>query len=284
MDNEVSQYKGGSDLIALALNRQADPAVLSRLMDLQERWEAQNARKSFVLAMSAFKQEAPAALKKGDRVDFATAKGRTAYNYANLGSIVQEITAILGKHELSATWQTCQDEKGNITVTCNVTHAAGHRESVALTGPPEDSGNKNCIQAIGSAVTYLQRYTLLAALGLATTDDDDDGRGGKQDRPPVEPPKSKPKEAAPEQKTAVCKVYDATEKNGVTKKTDKDGKEYNAEWTLYSITDLTGTVYKTFERKYKEMADAAIEHGYSLKLSFVPEKNGNRITACAVEE
>ena len=195
MNDELMVIEGENkpgQLIALALNQNADPAVLSKLMDLQERWEAQNARKAFVLAMSAFKQEAPSVLKKGDKVDFSTAKGRTHYNYANLGSIVQEITAILGKHSLSATWQTCQDDKGNITVTCNVTHAAGHRESVTLTGPPDDSGNKNRIQAIGSAVTYLQRYTLLAALGLATGEDDD-GRGGKPEgnRPPVQQPQEK---------------------------------------------------------------------------------------------
>lgn len=194
MENELVRYEGDSNpgqLIALALDKQADPAVLSKLMDLQERWETQNARKAFMLAMSAFKQEAPAVLKKNDRVDFTTQKGRTVYNYANLGSIVQEITAILGKFELSATWQTSQDDKGNITVTCNVTHAAGHRESVTLTGPPDDSGNKNRIQAIGSAVTYLQRYTLLAALGLATTEDDD-GRGGQQEnKPPIQEPQKK---------------------------------------------------------------------------------------------
>ena len=37
----------------------------------------------------------------------------------------------------------------------------------------DDSGNKNSIQAVGSTTTYLQRYTLKAALGLAASDDDD---------------------------------------------------------------------------------------------------------------
>jgi len=212
MTEELAIYNGEGttgQLIALALNKGADPAVLSKLMDLQERWEAQNARKAFVLAMSAFKQEAPSVLRKGDTVDFTTAKGRTRYNYANLGSIVQEITAILGKHELSATWQTCQDDKGNITVTCNVTHSAGHRESVTLTGPPDDSGNKNRIQAVGSAVTYLQRYTLLAALGLATAEDDDDGRGHKPPAPDAKgmpPSKPIPDPVTDEQRTEIKKL------------------------------------------------------------------------------
>ena len=177
-----------AQLIALALEKQADPTTLEKLLNLQERWEAGNARKAYVMAMSAFKQEAPAVLIKGDKVDFQTAKGRTHYQYANLGSIVQEISALLGKHNLSASWYTQQDDRDNVVVTCHITHVAGHRESVTLRGPSDESGNKNRIQAIGSTVTYLQRYTLLAALGLATGEDNDGGHGGKE---PIKPPQAK---------------------------------------------------------------------------------------------
>ncbi len=38
---------------------------------------------------------------------------------------------------------------------------------------PDNSGGKNSIQAIGSAVTYLQRYTLLLLCGLAAHEHDD---------------------------------------------------------------------------------------------------------------
>lgn len=198
MNNEMAVCEENgtapNQLIALALERNADPTTLSKLMDLQERWEAGRARKAYVAAMTAFKQEAPAVLKKNDKVDFQSSKGRTAYNYANLGSIVQEITAVLGKHHLSASWST--DQKGpDVTVTCNITHAAGHRESVTLTGPIDESGNKNRIQAVGSTVTYLQRYTLLAALGLATGEDDD-GRQVTETKPPKSSTVQPPKQAA----------------------------------------------------------------------------------------
>lgn len=39
----------------------------------------------------------------------------------------------------------------------------------------DPSGSKNAIQAIGSAVSYLRRYTLLGVLGMATSDGDSDG-------------------------------------------------------------------------------------------------------------
>lgn len=242
-ENEVVVRESPNHLIALALDKQADPDTLSKLMDLQERWETQQAKKAYVSAMTKFKQEAPAVLKKGDRVDFTSAKGRTAYNYANLGSIVQEITALLGKHDLSASWNTSQN--GNdVTVTCNITHVAGHRESVTLTGPTDDSGNKNRIQAVGSTVTYLQRYTLLAALGLATGEDDD-GRQGN-DKTNMQAPQSK--SATETQKPAVA----GNPFTGTLEKIDvKSGKGTKGEWTNYQIT-VNGILFSTFDKDIGE--------------------------------
>lgn len=210
MKNELqtTEQKSPEQLIVLAIEKGADPTTLERLLDLQERWEAGNARKAYVLAMTAFKQEAPAVLKKLDRVDFQTTRGRTAYRYANLGSIMQEVTALLGKNELSVSWETHQDDRDNIVVTCHITHSAGHRESVTLRAPADESGNKNRIQAVGSTVTYLQRYTFLSAIGMATLESDDDGHGGsasdgqvttlragqyfrEHNTPPIAPPQAK---------------------------------------------------------------------------------------------
>ena len=50
----------------------------------------------------------------------------------------------------------------------------GHSEKATLTAGPDASGSKNSIQAIGSSVTYLKRYTFEAVTGVVTTDDDDD--------------------------------------------------------------------------------------------------------------
>ena len=41
---------------------------------------------------------------------------------------------------------------------------------------PDTSGKKNEIQSRGSTITYLQRYTLIGALGLTTADEDIDAR------------------------------------------------------------------------------------------------------------
>jgi hypothetical protein len=56
------------------------------------------------------------------------------------------------------------------------------------------SGKKNAIQSVASSITYLSRYTLLAATGLAAVDmPDDDGAGYDQ------PEAQSPAQAAPRQ-------------------------------------------------------------------------------------
>jgi hypothetical protein len=83
----------------------------------------------------------------------------------------------LSKYGLSASWSVKQN--GTISVTCKITHIKGHFEETTLSAASDTSGSKNAIQAIGSTLTYLERYTLLALTGLATFDGDDDGQAAE---------------------------------------------------------------------------------------------------------
>jgi hypothetical protein len=162
-----------------------DPARLMQLLEVKERWEATEARKAFTVAMAAFKADPPK-IVKNKHVRFQTSKGVTEYDHATHSEVTEKVAAGLGAHGLSHRWNVEQSE-GRIRVTCIITHSLGHSEQVQMTAGADDSGSKNAIQAISSTVTYLQRYTLLAATGLtsAEMDDDDDdgtGSGGKPDR------------------------------------------------------------------------------------------------------
>ena len=90
-----------------------------------------------------------------------------------MGEIARTVDPILAKHGLSYRFRTEQQEGGAVRVICIVAHRDGHAEENALTAGRDESGNKNNIQAVGSTITYLQRYTLKAALGLAASNDDD---------------------------------------------------------------------------------------------------------------
>jgi hypothetical protein len=151
-----------------------DVDKLEKLLAVKERWDANEARKAFTAAMAAFKANPPEIIKD-KHVAFQTSKGMTEYDHATLGSVCAAIVKGLSEHGISHRWDVAQDQR--IKVTCILTHEQGHSEQVSLTASADESGGKNSIQAIGSAVTYLQRYTLFAATGLAAMDQDDDGKG-----------------------------------------------------------------------------------------------------------
>jgi hypothetical protein len=159
------------DMIDRAVASGANVETLGKLMELQERWDKNQARKAFDEAMAAAKAELPVIFKNRE-VDFTSQKGRTNYRHEDLAGIDRQVDPILAKHGLSSRYRT-STEGNMVTVTCIVSHRDGHSEENSLSCPHDASGNKNPIQAIGSAVTYLQRYTKKAALGLSASNDDD---------------------------------------------------------------------------------------------------------------
>ncbi len=152
------------------------PEDLEKMLTLHERWEANQAKKAYHVAMSAFKADPPE-ITKDRTVSYSAGGGTVAYKHASLANVTEKINTALSKHGLSAAWKTKQN--GDIIVTCKITHALGHSEETSISAKADDSGSKNSIQAIGSTITYLQRYTLLSLTGLAAGDQDDDGKGSE---------------------------------------------------------------------------------------------------------
>lgn len=148
-----------------------DPATLRELMALQRDWEAGESEKAYVQAMVAMKQGLPSVINRDKKVEFSNKGGGvTSYTHTSLAAAVEVITPHLCSHGFSASFETSTLDRGHVEVTCVLTHRAGHSRSTSLKGPPETSGTKNSVQAVASTVTLLQRYTLLALLGIATKD------------------------------------------------------------------------------------------------------------------
>ena len=154
-------------LIEIAINAGADIASLERLFDLKVKHEENEAKKAYHEAMSKFKELCPAIYK--------TKAGHNS-KYAPLSDIIAQIKSAMNTCGLSQAWTTSQEGK-LISVTCVVTHKLGHSEQTTLMADPDTSGSKNAIQSVGSAVSYLQRYTLKSLLGIAEGDDDGNGSG-----------------------------------------------------------------------------------------------------------
>lgn len=150
------------DMLNQAVERGATIETLDRLMSLQERWEKNQARKEFDAAIAEAKKKIKPVLKN-----------RAGHNtrYADFAAVAAAVDPALSEVGLSYRFRTSQDER--IHVTCILSHRAGHSEENTIAGPADTSGSKNAIQAIGSTLTYLQRYSLMQAVGLAATIDDD---------------------------------------------------------------------------------------------------------------
>jgi ERF superfamily len=166
-------------LLQVAVDRGADITQLERLIALQERMEANEARRALNKAFSDFKAEA-VRIVKNKTTDAGPLAGR---KYAELFTIVNAVTPALSKHGLSVSWWITRDEKDWIEVTCTMKHTGGASESVSMGGPPDSGGAKSPIQARASTVTYLERYTLKAITGLSEQGDDDDGTDTGEGKP-----------------------------------------------------------------------------------------------------
>jgi hypothetical protein len=153
-------------LLSTAVHNGANIETLERLMDLQERWQATQAKQAFNRALSEFQANCPRIEKR---------KQAHNYKYAPLGDIAEQLRSTLHKVGLTYRFEQQHLDK-SIRITCVVTHVDGHAERTSMEMLADTSGSKNAIQAIGSAVTYGQRYTLIGALGITTADEDIDGR------------------------------------------------------------------------------------------------------------
>lgn len=101
-------------------------------------------------------------------------KGRTAnagsysYTYTDLGDIVKATRRVLADHGLVVV-QLLGHHGTDPAVTTVILHESGE----SLSSDPFPFPRGKDAQATGSFVTYMRRYSLLAALGLATGEDDD---------------------------------------------------------------------------------------------------------------
>jgi len=189
MSNAIAKNEGREivpattpmQILASAIERGIDTDQLEKLMALQERWQANEARKAYFSAVAAFAQHPPTVIKD---------KTNPQYNsrYSSLENMVNTVSASLSPHGLSARWQI--DQSNGIAVTCVLSHVSGHSEQVTISGPPDNSGKKNDLQQIKSTLTYLKLATFEAITGTASEvgSQNDDGNGaGNKPAPDNEP-------------------------------------------------------------------------------------------------
>jgi hypothetical protein len=157
---------------------------MEQLFLMRERLEARHAKRAFDAAMAQAKGSIGPIVKTRE-VAFTTAKGRTNYKYEDMGDIAKVIDPVFQVYGLSYRFAIAQDGP-RVKVSCIVSHAEGASETTTLEATVDSGGSSmNAHQALGSTLSYLQRYSLRAALGLAVARDDD-GRLGVDDSPAID--------------------------------------------------------------------------------------------------
>lgn len=179
MKTELAQRQDGAltpaitpmQMLSSAVERGTDPDQLQKLMDLAERYEANEAKKAYALALAEFKKDPPTIVKDLTNKQYGS-------KYSSLANLVNTTNEAMGVWGLNARWDFDQTD-GVIKVTCILSHVQGHSERVSLTAPPDTSGSKNPIQQIKSTTTYLKGATFEAVTGIASIEGNTDDDGNK---------------------------------------------------------------------------------------------------------
>jgi len=102
--------------------------------------------------------------------------------YADLAEVLNTVRPVFSKHGIAIIQSTGFDG-GMVSVTTALVHKeGGYVTSVASCTPAKTDG-----QGVGAATTYLRRYSLAAACGVAQ--EDDDGNTAAHNRPAAAPAK-----------------------------------------------------------------------------------------------
>lgn len=171
----VSLAGGLLEVIARAAR---DPNVdidkMERLLEMQERVHARNARAAYYEALASMQPSLPIVTERGGIKD---RNGNVQSTYALWEDVNEAIRPILAQHGFSLSFKVRRSE-AEITVTGILAHREGHSEETELSLPTDTSGSKNAVQAVGSSTSYGKRYTAYALLNITTQGEDDDGRRG----------------------------------------------------------------------------------------------------------
>lgn len=170
-------------MVAMIERIAMDPSIpierLERMLAMKERMEDRaredeklRAQKAYFAAKAACQKELPIVIRKKRNT-------HTNSNYADLAAIEEQAMPIIHNYGFGVTFQPAgYNDKGELQIKWQITHAEGHSESDIAGIPVDGAGsqgkvNKTGTQAFGSTATYGRRYLLCMLFNISTGDDKD---------------------------------------------------------------------------------------------------------------
>lgn len=131
--------------------------------------------------------------------------------YADLAEILNTVRPVLSKHGLSV-MQFPSFSDGVAHVETVIAHKSGEWMSETCSAPVQKADP----QGVGSALTYLRRYSLAAIVGVAQEDDDGNDASKQPQRqqqralPQQQHPEVQPQKATSKQLAAIMAAFDGS--------------------------------------------------------------------------
>lgn len=173
---QIAEQQGNTVSIfeRLAKDPAVDVAKLEKLMELQERAQARDAKALFVSAMAAAQSEMKAVAADANNP-------QTRSRYASYEALDRALRPIYSRHGFALSYDTDDSPKPeHVRVMCEVMHIGGHSKTYHADMPADGKGAKGGdvmtkTHAVGSAMSYGQRYLLKGIFNVRVGEEDDDG-------------------------------------------------------------------------------------------------------------
>ncbi|MFG1462314.1 ERF family protein [Xanthobacter sp. DSM 24535] len=181
----ASPKSDAGSILGAIMQAAANPAIdadkVERLMAMYRQIRADEARQAYLAALPLMQNELPMIDQNG-RIVIKEKGGERVIQetkYARWEDINEAIQPVLFRYGFGLSFRLSAAPDGKQIVTCVLSHRDGHQEDTSITLMHDSTGSKNSVQAVGSTISYGQRYTARALTNFqsrAREDRDDDGQ------------------------------------------------------------------------------------------------------------
>lgn len=153
------------ELLQSAISQGLDIGVIERLASLQMQFTDRADKIAFRDAMTKFKDDMPKIIRSRGIND---KEGKEKYKVVALEDVADPVMKALVKLGITYRYKTADLPDGRIRVTCilGMQGTAYEEEGSTLAAPPDTAGGKDALKAVGSTASYLEKYTLMASVGM----------------------------------------------------------------------------------------------------------------------
>ena len=173
----------------VALDPHGDVQRLERMMAMYERLKAKEAELAYNAAKGRIlKKLAGIKIVKNRSALYEIDNGKShrasyeAFKYAPLEEIDRHLRPLLAEEDMDLSYSDEPRESGDILIRGRLKHLpGGHYEDSFMPAPPDTTGGKSNVQAVGSTNSFLRRYVACNIFNIVVVGDDDDGTGATID-------------------------------------------------------------------------------------------------------